>query len=264
MKIVHRITVNIDARTAELLARCGVQPPSNGVFSFEIAEDDPRWPSLGTALTALDAVDLVWTKPTQQEVAAASHLLMEGQWQYGYPMPDNDAGYLSVTYDLARYCAVCGCGAVQMAPFRMVREPKWGSRGVLQLNWVFDEFFVRPDVWEAVFRPFGVEAGVVLAHKSGRKLESVVQLLPPIADAQLTIPGSTNSTCGACGQRKYTPWTRGCFPAFRTPQQGAMVRTREYFGSGARCYRGVVVSKNVRQRLHKMTIRGCSFLPMCE
>jgi hypothetical protein len=39
----------------------------------------------------------------------------------------------------------------------MKREPKWGHRGILQLNWVFDEFFVQVGEPASVFQAVGVE-----------------------------------------------------------------------------------------------------------
>jgi len=67
-------------------------------------------------------------------------------------------------------------GLVQKAPFRMRGEPKWGTKHILQMNWVFDEFFVRIEVWDKVFRKFGIEKLPVVQHKTDKPLESVVQL----------------------------------------------------------------------------------------
>jgi hypothetical protein len=211
----------------------------------------------------MDAADVTWTKASKQEIAAAKFLLMQGQWQHGYPMPDGDGGYKQLTYDLTDYCSTCGTGAVQRAPFRMAREPKWGVRGIVQLNWIFDEFFVRPEVWEMVFEPNGIAAGPVLSHKTGKELETVVQLLPPIADAALRLSDLPSTTCDVCGKRRYATWTRGCFPAFVAPPSGNMVRSREYFGTGARSYRNVIISGELRESLDRLRIRGADFLPLC-
>ena len=44
-------------------------------------------------------------------------------------------------------------GAKQVSPFRMKESPNWGRRSILQMNWLFDEYFVKPEVWNAVFQP---------------------------------------------------------------------------------------------------------------
>ena len=58
----------------------------------------------------------------------------------------------------------------------MKGEPRWGRRSVLQLNWVFDEYSATPEVWNAVFRPIGVESMPVLGRR-GKVLTTVVQMV---------------------------------------------------------------------------------------
>jgi hypothetical protein len=105
---------------------------------------------------------------------------------FGYPQPEGT--YALRTYD-ARYCDRCSIGGVQCNPFRLRSEPKARHSHFLQLNWVYDEFFVRPGV-EAGLKEAGITGvtfGPVLHNKTGRELESVQQLqiftvLPPALD----------------------------------------------------------------------------------
>ena len=84
--------------------------------------------------------------------------------------------FRQASYDLGQFCERCGVGLKQTAPFQMIGEPKWGKRGILQLNWVFDQFFATPGIWASVFDPHGVASRVVTDTK-GRELKTVVQLV---------------------------------------------------------------------------------------
>jgi hypothetical protein len=70
------------------------------------------------------------------------HLLAMGH--VGYPQPED--GWAEAAYAPGGYCARCGMGGVQANPFRFRSEPRAGRNQFRQLHWVFDEFFVRPEV----------------------------------------------------------------------------------------------------------------------
>jgi hypothetical protein len=95
----------------------------------------------------------------------------------------------------------------QVAPFQMTGEPAWGRNFILQLNWVFDEFFVTPQLWQTVFEPPGVRMRPVLGAR-GQELSTVVQLV-----ADEVVPAATDGMpierCGGCGRVKELPVTRG-------------------------------------------------------
>src|SRR5262245_24513230 len=95
---------------------------------------------------------------------------------FGYPQPEDD--YRAATYDSAGYCARCGIGTVQRRPFRFRSEPRARHSHFLQLNWIFDEFFVRPEV-RVVFLQENIE-GIgftpAVRHRGGQALESIEQL----------------------------------------------------------------------------------------
>ena len=96
--------------------------------------------------------DRVWTEFTEAERKLAPFLEIAA-WHHGYPQPEDILGYRQALFDLSHACGICHSGAKQIAPFRMKQSPVWGRRSMLPLNWVFDEIFVEPDVYEAVFRP---------------------------------------------------------------------------------------------------------------
>jgi hypothetical protein len=263
MRIVHRISLNADESDKCTLATLGV-PATIGFTTFELDESDPRWRAVREFAAARRAVDVVLTEASPEELHVAAKLRMEGDWQLGYPQPERDFGYLRATYDLSNYCADCGIGARQVAPFRMLKNPRWGSRGILQLNWVFDEFFAKPEIWDLVFRPLGIGCRPVVAHKTGVPLRDVVQLaFDNIAVAQLNLGGHPFTCCARCGRRKYRPYTRGFFPPFATEVgQAAVLRTQEYFGDGAVAARALIATQSVYTTVREFGTRGVAFTPL--
>ncbi len=261
MRVVHRVSISSSPEVSAELAYLGVEVGSAGFVSFEVDETHPRWAELRAWIARRSAPDVLTTAFSGDEVTAAPWLELVPDWHHGYPQPDEDSfGYLSATYDLTEYCEKCGVGLRQVAPFQMKGEPKWGRRGVLQLNWVFDEFFVAPHVWSAVFEPLGVGCRRVMTPR-GDELETVVQLVIE-AEADIGTDGLEAETCGSCGRTKYVPVARGRFPALVSEPAGALVKTRQWFGSGASAHHRVLVAQDARRALDAEKVRGASFRPV--
>lgn len=266
MKIVHRIGVALSEVPRARLAEVGVFPGKDwaGVAAFDISESDDRWPAIERLLEEVTASDIVTTKFTEREETSAEWLVLEPDWHCGYPQPDEDEfGYRAATYDLTDYCEKCGIGARQIAPFQMKGEPKWGERNILQMNWVFDEYFVTPEVWERVFRPFGIPSRPVLRSKNHQELESVVQLV--LSDEATVDHGCLKPTeCPCCSRIKYEPFVRGFFPRLFEAPKGPMGRTLEWFGTGGRAFREVLISQQLRAKMKEKSVRGASFWPVAS
>lgn len=143
MRIIKHIGCNFDAESQAELDRIGISV-SLGIDAFELDESDRRWDLIQPWLSRRHPVVTTRTLFTQAELGNATYLNMVASWHHGFPMPDLDDGYLECTYDTTNMCIECGIGASQRAPFRMSGEPKWGRNDILQLNWVFDAFFVTP------------------------------------------------------------------------------------------------------------------------
>lgn len=261
MKIKHHIGIDLSPETRRELVRLGFVLPL-GIVGFEVDEGDERWPKVQQISRRVGAIDLVYTEWTRDEVATAAWLQLGAPGQFGYPLPEDD--YLEATYDLSDHCDLCGQGARQRAAFRMRGEPRWGRRGILQLNWVLGEFFVKPEIWKAIFDPIGVRARSVVDDRSGTELTTVVQLDPDTGPA-LSLLGSQYDDCRRCGRRKYHPHTRGCFPAFTSdPGSRSVVRSAEFFGHGASADRAILISQSVRAELDRLEVRGAKYCPMCD
>jgi hypothetical protein len=267
MRIMHHVTLEADDNARREFDRLGLTVEyvdGRGVVRdrlvFDVAESDRSWPHVQKWIARRPHTDMVSPRFSEAEVASARWVELVATWHHGYPQPEADFGYLNQSYDLSAYCVACGIGAVQKAPFRMRGEPRWGRRGMLQLNWVFDQFFVTPLVWTTVFRPFGIARQPVL-KRGGGELQTVVQL-DVVEEVSIRAENLESERCSACGRGKYLPIKRGPLPELITQPSGHMAKTREYFGSGASAYHGVVMSQELGSAFRAGTIRGASVRPV--
>jgi len=262
MKIVHRISVNADQSDRESLKRLGVSIES-GFVSFEVEESDGRWPRLEEWCEKHQAVDDPRTEFSSTELSSADWLALAPEWHCGYPQPDEDKfGYLNATYDLKNFCAACGIGLEQKAPFQMKAEPRWGRRNITQLNWVFDEYFLTTALWQAVFAPAQIPSRPVL-NMHGEVMRTVVQLVVETR-AVIDTEGLLGQPCRMCGAIKYPPVARGFFPRLKGEPSSSVARTNIYFGSGASANRVVLVSQRIRRELISAGAQGVSMIPIAH
>ena len=241
----------------------GTAMPGGGdpLVSFEVDEDHPNWLALRSLFQQWEASDFATTIFSKQEISQARWLELVPDWHHGYPQPDEkNFGYRGVTYEISDYCKTCGIGLKQKAPFRMKGEPKWGRNGVLQLNWVFDEYFATPEVWNTVFKPHGIVCSPVL-NLEGKELNTVVQV---VAKEQVGVTTETlrSEKCVQCGRVKYLPVQQGPFPTLGGEPEGEMAVTKEYFGSGSAAHKRTIISGKLADGLIKAKGRGISFRPV--
>jgi len=230
---------------------------------FDISEDDERWRDVERIIKKYGASDITTTKFTAKEKREAKYLRMVSTWHHGYPEPAIDNQFINVTYNTSNYCPTCGVGLIQKDSFRFNKEPAWGKKEVLQVNWVFDDFFVKPSTYKKIFQPFEVEALPVLNHKTGKPLKSVVQL--KIAESvALKMDNHDSNTCSSCGAVKYLPVVRGFFPALTSNmKEGShLAISTVYFGSGCDAHKAVIVSNKLFKTLTNEKVKGIDFIPL--
>ena len=261
MKIIHRIGVGGQGPIRTELQRLGYEL-KDGCGALHVEESDSRWPKVDELVKKYAKLDMVTTKFSPSEIASAKFLTLVPEWHHGYPQPDGGFAYEAVTYDGIAGCSDCGCLKRQIAPFRFKREPKWGRRSILQLNWVFDEYFVIPDVWEEVFRPLGIGALEVLHAKTEMPLKTVVQLDIPREDVELHLPTYEFQQCDLCTTKKYLPISRGFFPSFTGKSNSALFRSREFFGSGGSAFNEIFVTQSLCRAMRERKLRGVRFKPV--
>ena len=268
MQIMHRIGLTASEGDRREIDRLGIKLPPQGNVSpsfvfFDASESDESWPAVRAWIEHRHPSDFVSTKFAMQEVAGARWLALVPEWHHGYPQPnaDND-GYLNVSYDLTDMCSVCRIGKRQKAPFRMSGEPRWGRRGILQLNWVFDEYFATPEVWATVFAPHDIGSRPVLNGRAV-ELKTVVQLVVG-ERVELQTRGLESERCPSCGRVRYHPIVRGPVPPLLTVPSGQMARTYEWFGGGGRSFNQVLVSQALARAVQAANVKGVAFEPVAE
>lgn len=234
-----------------------------GLFTFEIDETDPRWPDISLYVKRNRLPDFIRTEFSPKELSEAEWLVMDAGWSNIYPQPADDFGFREATYDVTDYCAHCGVGAVQKAPFRLKGEPRWRNKDVFGLEWIYDEFFAKPEVWQDTFEPFGIGTSAVVNQKSGRALQTVVQLKIAVAAGSKVLLGDhPRQRCPECGRIKYSAAVQGRFPPLESFPNESAFKAAEYFGDGALAFRETIVSRVLYRSIMDHKIRGLAFRPV--
>ncbi len=259
MKHTHRVSNHVTPEMHNDFARAGIIF-GPGFDAFDITEDDEAWPRVRELIAKHKCVDFESTKFTKKEIGTAPNADVTPSWHHGYPQPEDDFGYLEATFDLSDHCRACGIGKRQIAPFRFKKEPAWGKRSVLQLNWVFDEYFTTPETWDAVFRPRGIESMPVVHHRKSHELSTVVQLAVPDRVDLVGIEAYPSEVCEKCGRRKYLPIRLGFFPS-PEPSTCALAKSNQYFGSGGSAFNSVIADNAMVNVVLEAKLKGVSFWP---
>lgn len=261
MQYVHHLSVGWPGNPIRVeLESLGFQ--FNDEFAvLVIGEEDDKWTEVSRLATQFSLSDIVTSEFSSKEIRAANFLRLTCNWHHGYPQPEDEYAYRYTTYDPTYYCERCARGLVQRAPFRLCAEPKWGRKSVMRLNWVEDEYFVRPEVMGAVFKPFGIRCRDVYSDKE-KKLESVVQLEIPQTEISHFMGSHPHVVCDVCGEIKYEGVQNGFFPALCEDCDLPIFKTIEYFGSNLQAYRAVVISQSLCNAIQESGIRGFSFVPL--
>lgn len=266
MKIIHRLSLLREEVAKQKLLSLGINIRKDHLH-FEIDESDEKWPEASKIAQEYKLSDFPRTQFNNTELQNARLLAMWTTWHCGYPMPDDDFGYKELTYDLSNWCERCGIGKVQKAPFRLRQEPNWGKNSVMQIHWVYDEYFAKPEVWEQIFKPFGIETISTLRHRTGLELKTVVQLkLDSLAASEVNTTGLPYERCDECGRIKYLPHTKGMFPAFLKADGNPkpIFKTREYWGSGGSAFREVIITNKLYKSITTANLKGVTFAPVAE
>ncbi len=287
MKIIHRIAAESGGPFWKAIDWMGIAYERGSWCVLNISEDHDRWPEVSKLEANLQpGTHLITNKYTMREIKSAEWFEVSAKGHHGYPQPED--GYVSSTYDTENLCHRCGVGASQKSPFRLRSEPTMKRTKFLQLNWVFDEYFVLPQVVSGL-----ADAGITGAeflppvlHKTGEPCRGVSQmrvksvlpggLMPPNLEQTVCVStvGELGSAIGSnakiadsseyCGRSKYQYMHRGPFMFKRQTFENApdLVKSREWFGSGTAAHRLVLVSKRFRDLFVSKKWRGLEFEPV--
>lgn len=231
---------------------------------MDIAEDHPQFEQLMEKLLEWGRLEpgRAYLQVDLEEVDNAQYLNLN-MVEHGYPQPHSNFGYLKITCDLSDYCAECGIGRKQKAPFRLSGEPKYRAE-IFSVLWEHDPV---PRVWEAVFAPRGFRCLPVLSGR-GRELQSVVQVEIE-EEVGLDTTGLYGRQCWECGRVKFMmrPEREGRFPEVKLPvlverPVSGLAYTREWFGTGHAAWKLVVVSQEIYRAMREAKVDRLGGLPL--
>lgn len=260
------------------------------MWVLNVTEDNPVWPKVELLLAEhkMNVIDQVDNIFTGAEMNSAEWFLVSASGHHGYPQPEDDSGYIDATYDAESCCPVCYIGKVQVAPFRLRTEPKASHSQFLQLNWVFDEFFVRATARDGLVSAgiTGIQFLAPVLHKRNTPSEQIVQMrVQTVLMDALDTTGFQPVTCKPmneewfpskwstpdkesnrpfCGRIKYHATHRGPYRFAQEAFIGApdLVKSSEWFGSGGIAFQQIIASQRFRQVVTKAKWRGLQFEPI--
>lgn len=195
----------------------------------------------------------------KKDIDESELLVFAGVWDNGYPQPEEVNDYLKATYDLSNFCGFCGIGAIQKAPFRIKKDPSWGTKKMFQLKWVYDEIFIKKEFYELFFKPKGIEYMPVVLHKSSLVSESTVQLIiKKVNQNSLLLKNHPHKKCKECGRIKYHPGNKGYLENFEKSIHDSLkiFKSTEYFGDMGKAYNRVYLVKGLADELRREGVKA--------
>jgi len=249
MKVIRRIFRNIDSNEKKMLIEhafgCKMD---RGYFNHDLDEKSEEYNRTKKLVHLLDLQDaIIGSEFTKEEIEQAEVLVFRGAWTSGYPQPLDPISVFDNTY--IDSCPECGVHGEQKAAFQ-IKGPKLGKHKLMQLNWVFDELFSESKFYQDFFQDMGLPKQEVLLYKKNLPIETIVQLLIPVATSHLDMGNRESSTCLVCNRLKYSPVDSGFFPA-PSSRDFQIVKTLEFFGDGHSAFRRILVSNAFMKRLLK-------------
>jgi len=241
-----------------LLATGLIKKMENPV-SLEICESDPHWPAIAELMKKGNVICTSETIFSKEELSKAQWLQVRSTWHYEYPQPEGDFFSKNFTYSFDGYCAACGSGLTQTAPFRVKKAPKWGKRSFCQLNWIDDELFLSESA-KNVFTDNGIDciSFMPVLNKAGKEeLPDFYQLIIPtiLESALIAEPPVIDdiTACPHCGVTKYHTRGNGMLRFKKEAFANApdIVKTAEVFGWGSGASRQIIISQKVYQMITK-------------
>ena len=260
MKFYRQITSNWDENQVKILRQYNIDV-DKGINRINIYDLD-LYKQLIPLFEMWDVgLDFLGEDFTKREIVSAEYCIIKSWNSCGYPMPDYNMGYLYNTYEKKYMCSVCGIDMVQKDDFRVRKVPKYPIWG---LGWIFDEFFVRTDLYEKIFKPLGIGCRPLRKYKDDSIIDSYVQLVIPVIDEPLDLSSYESQTCPKCRETKYEAKTYGYYPLQEHPLP-YIYKSKEYFGDGFSANRKIFVSALVRDKMIENGMMGFrNFVPCAK
>ncbi|MDI3320701.1 hypothetical protein [Pinibacter soli] len=197
-----------------------------------------------------------WTEYDKEDYLNSKLFVLSSRWANGYPMPDINGGYFAKTYQTDNnYCDACDIAKVQQDSFRLAKEPKWGNKTCFTMNWIYDELFVRKNLYDNVFKKIGLDFTPVVLFKKETVLEDTLQLKIPKVDMPLNLKNQPFELCAKCNRKKYRNSFKGLFPSFKGSIPNLPIfKTSDYFGSGAEAHNKIFITRELWDELKLLKV----------
>ena len=250
MKIYYIVYNDWTKEQRKILRLFGMNP-EEGFCDVEIEENEKN-AELVKLIDKWKLEKFVATVYDKQDYSKSSLFVYVGTRSHGYPQPEDDFGFINLTYKTDDYCKKCGIGKVQKEPFRL-KEPKWGNKMMFELNWIFDEVFVKKELYENLFKKLGLECWPVILHKKNVVIDNTVQLKIPVVKIPLSLEKQPYQTCKLCKKKKYDPQVKGFFPGFTKKVPDLPIfKSSEYFGDGLSAINRIFINRQLYTELEKL------------
>lgn len=235
--------------------------------SLLIPESHRSWPILASAIEHFDVVHTVELRFTKGDIRNASWCELGTTSHFGYPQPEDAFGYKEITYDPNIGCRKCGIGLVQNAPFRFRKAPTTTRSHLIQLNWVFGEFFVSKEARSQIEIAgiSGIQFESPVHHKTGAPISGWfhMRIYEHVA-TKVDASGLMVETCAECAQSKLNHPQSEMLKFGSTCRDSGLdvYRTIEWFGSGSCAYNAVLVSQRFVRLILENKWRGVHLAPV--
>lgn len=280
MRIRFRVVKCFNKLEQENLARLGINV-AEGWDVFEIGENNLNFEPIKN-LFHKDWDNIAQKKAyfSEKDRALAPYLNIYANKMLGYAKPDDESIVDKYEYPFDIYPYYKGVFEIintnkqfgilrgnQIGYYSLEDEPNWRGNEIASANNIEDAFFVKPEVFEKIFRPLNIKSLPVINYKTQTKLENVVQIVQQgISQSHLMINKTQikeKTLFKNWEIDKYVLRNDSYYPSFdSSPGEFDFFYTHEYFGTGGLTQRNTIISKKLYHILKINHIKGLNFYPM--
>jgi len=273
MEIKHRFTFHEkEKKIFKFLDKHDIKYDHNDkswVVVFEIFQDHDKFTEVADFMKSFNSTSISTAVYTKEEIASAQWLIVRSAWRSLYPHPRADMGYRQTTYGCTNICEgndlyKCNNGLVQKENFALEKEPNWGGRNFLMINWIWDELFISKKAETVLQNSELVGFDIYdVNDKKGNVMQGVKQLfINNYLDYGMCPKSIENRyTCRECGFESYmmkTGINRFKKEIFEGIEKD-IIKTKEKFGE-IMCSSLILVSHNFYEIVTKAKLdRGLVF-----
>lgn len=230
---------------------------SEYMISFDIYESNSHWSDIKKLFIKDKALDIYETLFDEKEILQAEWLRLIPMYEHGYPQPEGN--WVTKKPNYKNVCKECGT-YTQATSLHIKSEPNMSKNDFMKLFWA-SEIFTTNGVFDLLEsnKITGFERRPVLIHKTGMPSSTIAQIyMSHIAKPSLRDQDLPKIKCQTCGVIKYYPHKRGVMHLTENTLDPKLdfQLTAEWFGSGHRAYREMIVSNKVAKLLIESKLKG--------